>query len=230
MNEELQVRSSVTTRVAPRLIGSMALRSRVRIAAGISVGLLVIGLALAAFMIARVGDEAAAFTERHVSYTTALNEAALNAKGIANDERGYMLSGNEEFLVEIDVRTTLAREAFAKAAAVATSAHRQRLTAVQEGFERWLVAIEEEIALYQAGDEEAAMTASLGPTREVRKAYEASLAMVSLGEGGIPNASTAVSASVGRSVAVLGAYALVATVIAIGAAVWALSRPSSEIE
>jgi methyl-accepting chemotaxis protein len=185
--------------------------------------LLVIGVLIAVFLVMRLGAEARDLTRRQVQYSTALSSATIHAKGIANDERGYLLSGNEEFLVEIDIRTGLAREAFDQAAEAADEAQARRIFQVFDVFERWLVALEEEIALYRAGDREAARAASLGPTRELRKEYEALLATASLTESGVPDAAASVSASAFRSIMILFAYLIAAVIIGYTVNAWALS-------
>jgi methyl-accepting chemotaxis protein len=188
-----------------------------RVAAISLLALLVVGVLIAALLMARLGDDATDLTRRQVQYSTALSGAALNAKGIANDERGYLLSGNDEFLVEIDIRTGLARDYFNQAAEAADDAQSRRLRRAYDAFERWLVALEEEVAMFRAGDREAARAASLGPTRDLRKDYETLLATASLSESGVPNASATVSASANRSVMILLAYLVAAIIIGYAA-------------
>jgi methyl-accepting chemotaxis protein len=62
--------------------------------ASIAAALVVVGVA-----------HAARNDERGVPYRNAVDVAALNAKGIANDERGYLLSGDPTFIVEARERT-----------------------------------------------------------------------------------------------------------------------------
>jgi methyl-accepting chemotaxis protein len=194
-------------------LGRLAPDRRMRAAASSLLALLVVGVLIAVVLMARLGDEATDLTRRQVQYSTAVSGAALNAKGVANDERGYLLSGNDEFLVEIDIRTGLARDYFDQAAEAADAAQSRRIVAAQEAFERWIVALEAEIAMFQAGDREAARAASLGSTRELRKEYEALLATASLSESGVPNAPASVSAAASRSVTILLAYLLAAIII-----------------
>jgi methyl-accepting chemotaxis protein len=195
---------------------------RVRAAAVALLALLLVGVLIAGFLLVRLGDKAIDFTRRHIQYSTALSGAALNAKGIANDERGYLLSGSNEFLVEIDIRTAQAREYFDLAAAAADGAQSRRILRASDAFERWLVALEEEIATFRAGDREAAKAASLGVTRDLRKHYESLLATAQLSESGIPHATAAVSRSADRAVVILLAYLVLSMIIGSIVIVWAV--------
>jgi methyl-accepting chemotaxis protein len=195
------------------------------VAAGTLLALLVVGVLLAVFLMMRLGSDATELTRRQVQYSTALSNAAINAKGIANDERGYLLSGNVEFLVEIDSRTGLARESFDQAAEAADEAQSQRILRAYEAFEVWLVALEDEIAMFRAGDREEARALSLGRTRELRKAYESLLARASLTESGVEDATAAVEASASRSVAFMFVYLIGAIIIGSSVNAWAAAEP-----
>jgi methyl-accepting chemotaxis protein len=203
--------------------GRIAPDRRIWVAASSLLALLLVGVLIAMFLVMRVGADATELTRRQVEYSTALSNAAINAKGIANDERGYLLSGNREFLVEIDIRTGVARESFDQAAEAADEMQSRRILQAYEAFERWLVALEEEFAMFRAGDREAARAASLGRTRELRKAYEALLATASLTESRVPDATASVSASASRSVAILFAYFIAAVIIGSSVNAWAMS-------
>jgi CHASE3 domain sensor protein len=131
----------------------------------------------AVFSIFSLTRDQAQLQERNVPYAVAISTAALNAKGMANDERGFLISGDREFLEEIDQRLLDVRTAFS--VATITADGEEELRAVhnaQAGFERWVRSLEKEIATFQAGDRAAARKASLGPGRALRKDYEASLA------------------------------------------------------
>jgi methyl-accepting chemotaxis protein len=222
VTQDLDSHRGKTSRGWRVALGRLAPERRIWAAAGSLVALLVVGVLIAALLMARLGDEATELTRRQVQYSTALSGAALNAKGIANDERGYLLSGNNEFLVEIDIRTGLARDYFDQAAEAADDAQSRRILQAYDAFERWLVALEEEVAMFRAGDREAARAASLGPTRDLRKEYEALLSTASLSESGVPNASASVSASATRSVMILLAYLVAAIIIGYTVIAWAV--------
>lgn len=192
-------------------------------AAGTSLVLMAVGILIAVLFISRIGSDATDLTERQVRYATALSGAALNAKAIANDERGFLLSGNEEFLVQIDVRTEVARDAFLQAINAVDGAQRQRILEAYEAFELWLVAMEDGLAQYQAGDRDGAQAASLGPTRELRKSYEAMLSTAGLIQSGIPSPTASVSASVAWGTVVLLGFLVAATAIGLLVTTWAVN-------
>lgn len=139
--------------------------------------MLVAAIAGAIFAIFSLTRDQAQLQERNVPYAVAISSAALNAKGIANDERGFLLSGDREFLDEIDQRLLNVRTAFAAAAIAADGERQSRAVFVARvRFERWVSALEKELATFRAGDRAAARRAALGRGRTLRKQYEASLA------------------------------------------------------
>src|SRR5262245_13013790 len=73
--------------------------------------LLVIAVAIAITLVVTIGHNASQ-AERQARFTDAVKAAALHAKGIANDERGYLISGYTEFLAQKDGRVELALAAF----------------------------------------------------------------------------------------------------------------------
>ena len=89
--------SSKTRRWPRRPLGRQALLG--------VVGLLSLFVAFALLAIALVarfnGDEKHLDTAS-VDYVNAVQQGALDAKGIANDQRGFLLSGEEQFLVEAE--------------------------------------------------------------------------------------------------------------------------------
>lgn len=208
---------------------------------GSLVALLAGAVAVAVFLIVGLEDNTTDLSRRHVEYATSIQEAALSAKAIANFERGLLLSGNPEFLEQLDERTDEARRAFTRADSYAAGApERDAAREAHAGFEQWLRAVQGEIAAYRAGSRERAIATSLGPTRELRKSYEQSLARAySLGVGSIESATRSVSASARRSVTILLVYLAFALVIGVGVAVWvvrtilkpayALSRNAMEV-
>jgi methyl-accepting chemotaxis protein len=157
-----------------------------------------------------------------VPYANAVSEAALNAKGIANDQRGFLLSGDATYIEEADRRVEDARRAFAAAESAAGNADQRRtIGAAHAGFEAWVQAIHGEFAAFQGGDHQRAVTASLGPDRELRKSYEQLLADAqALGDGSVRSASSSVDAAASRSILILVACLLVALAIGVGVAYW----------
>jgi methyl-accepting chemotaxis protein len=204
---------------------------QVLIGVGSLVALLAVAVGIAVFLIVSLEDDATNVSHRHVEYATAVHEAALSAKGMANDYRGYLLSGNPVFLEEIETRTVDARSSFALAATYAVGAtQRNAVEEARAGFDVWLRALHADIAAFQRGDQERAIRASLGSTRQLRKTYERSLAdAYALGVQSIDSATDSVSSSASRSVNLLLVYLAVALVIGIAVALWvvrAILRPA----
>jgi methyl-accepting chemotaxis protein len=201
---------------------------------GSLVALLAGAVVVAVFLIVSLEDDATYLSDRHVQYATAIHEAALHAKAIANHERGFLLSGNPEFLEEIEAGTIDARAAFASAGSYAVEAgEREAANKSRVGFERWLQAVRRELADYRAGFRRRAVTTSLGPTRQLRKTNEQSLARAhALGLRSIESATRSVSASASRSVTILLAYLAFALVLGVGVALWvlrAILKPAQDL-
>jgi methyl-accepting chemotaxis protein len=220
-------------------VGRMRWSGRVRLASDrqvlVAVGgllaLLAVAVGVAVFLIVSLEDNATDVSHRHVQYATAIHEAALSAKGIANDQRGFLLSGNPEYLEEVEVRTVEARSAFVLAASYAVGAsQREAVNEARAGFERWLRVLRADIAAYRAGFEERAVEASLGSTRQLRKNYERSLAdAYVLGVRSIDSATDSLSSSASRSVTILLVYLALALVVGVAVALWvvrAILRPA----
>ena len=162
-----------------------------------------------------LSGDASAEVERQVRHAIAVDDAALHAKGIANDQRGYLLSGNEQFLATIAARTELARIAFEEAERTADGGQRDAVMRAREGFEEWIGSMSQTLAMYRAGDVEAAVDHSLGEGRELRKAYEEALIEADAHAVDTMRDVPDWTASVRRSLPALVAYVVV--VVAIGA-------------
>lgn len=198
----------------------LALEVKVLAAIATLVVLLVLAIAIGVGLIVMLGHNAN-LAERQGRYTAAVNAAALWAKTLANDERGYFISGDLEFVNQMDGETELARAAFAAAAEAASPEQRATLAEAREGFERWLEAVRAEIAVYQSGDREAAIASSLGPTRTMRHSYEGWLADASaLGVDAFQDATSAVAGTSLVSILILVGYLVVAVAIAAAIALW----------
>jgi CHASE3 domain sensor protein len=171
----------------------------------------------AVFSLYSLSRDQAQLQERNVPYATAISSAALNAKGMANDERGFLISGDQEFLEEIEQRRLNVRTAFSVATITADGeAQIEAANDAQAGFERWGRALDKEIATFQAGDRAAARRASLGPGRALRKDYEASLAEAqSVAKIAIQHRRNSLASS-GWAIVLLGSLLIAA---ALGAAV-----------
>jgi methyl-accepting chemotaxis protein len=184
---------------------------------------LVAGLvALAVFLIVGVRDHESHLNERAVPYARAVAAAALSAKGVANDERGFLMTGDRTFSDEADHRVRSARAWFA-ASAVAASGEAQRGAVAQAriGFERWVTAVRREFAIFRSGNQNGAISASLGQDRALRKRYEAALARAqALGDSAIRSADASVVTASSHSITILLACLLGAFIIGVGIAYW----------
>lgn len=223
LNQRLDSRLPAVRASGSSTVARISAESRMWTVVGAALATLAVGMLIATFLLLRLSDATLEATSGEIQYATAMSAAALNAKAIANDERGFLLSGNAEFLDQIDSRIPLAREAFAQAMEVADAAQRQRLAEVLQLFEQWLILIEDEIAIYRAGDEAAAMDTSLGPTRELRHEYERMLVEASLVQSGVPRAAAAVSGWSGWSLAILLGYLVVAVIMGLVVGTWAVA-------
>jgi len=179
--------------------------------ASIAAALVVVGVA-----------HAARNDERGVPYRNAVDVAALNAKGIANDERGYLLSGDPTFVSEARERTGLARAALNDAVRSATTAEEATAArTVSQGFEAWVSAVQRGFADYSAGRQSQAVAASIGPSRELRKTYEDSLARAqSLADSSEHAATTSLTRLIHDSLAILLTSLAIALAIGLCLAFW----------
>ena len=196
----------------------------VQVLAGLGglLALLAGAVAAAVVLIVALENDAETFSERHVQYATAVHDAALAAKTMANHERGFLISGDPEFIEELDELTIEAQVAFDSADRYAVGAlQREAAREGHVGFERWVRALNAVLADYQAGNQDRAVKTALGPTRQLRKTYERSLERAhSIGLSSIDSATDSVSESAARSVRILLVYLAIALVVGVGVAFW----------
>lgn len=216
-----------------RLTGRQRLASDVQVLIGVGslLALLAVAVGLAVVLIVSLEDEATNDAQRHVLYATAIHEAALSAKAIANHQRGFLLSGDQVFLDEILTETAVGRSAFITAANYAsTASQRDAVRESRAGFERWLRVMKADLAAFQRGARNRAIQASLGSTRELRKKYERTLAAAyALGVRSIETATGSLSSSASRNVTILLVYLGLALVLGVAVALWvvrAILRPA----
>jgi methyl-accepting chemotaxis protein len=186
------------------------------------VALLAVAVVLAVVLVWGVGSGAKDLTKSEVEYARAIDAAALRAKAMANDERGFLLSGTQPFLDRFDRRLIRVRASFATAARTAKDDD-QRIAVgeARTGFERWVRAVRAEVATFKAGNREAAVERALGSTRDLRYSYEGHLRRAQqLGASAIESGSDSVSSASSQSVVILLVYLLAALVIASIIAIW----------
>ena len=194
---------------------------RVLLGVGSLLALLAVSVLVAIMLVVGLKDDESHLNGRDVPYASAIAAATLNAKGIANDQRGFLMTGDPKFVDEADRRIGAARLAFAAAASAADDGQYLAVSQARAGFEAWVRAVRGEIATFKSGNHAAAISTSLGPDRESRKAYELSLARAqALGANSIRSATSSVAAASSRSVRILLAYLLVALAIGSGVAYW----------
>ncbi|WP_229068527.1 methyl-accepting chemotaxis protein [Actinoplanes sp. DH11] len=105
-------------------------------------------------------------------YSTNLNDAALTAKAAANDERGYLIRGDDSFAEEALGRKEGVDTALAAARAVAADADAEaRVDAIKAATDTWFTAVQAEFQTYKT-QPEAATELALGDNRDLRKTYE----------------------------------------------------------
>jgi methyl-accepting chemotaxis protein len=189
---------------------------------------LVAGVAIALIVNLSRGDTR---VKDDVPYTTAIASASLDAKSVANDQRGFLLTGDAMYLREADQRVAAARRDFEAAVRAATTEEeRQAASESSAGFERWWTSAQAEFATYQRGDKQAAIAASVGPDRALRKQYEDSLqATRTLGQSSLQSAANWLPGSATRAVLILIGCLGVALLAGAVIAYWLLRQISRPI-
>ena len=208
----------------PTLELDHALPPRSRVFVGVTALVAVLGasILLAVFLVVALREDQTQLNNRNVPYASAVAEASLWAKAIANDERGYLLTGDPAFVEQIDQRVGFARSAFVEAERAADGeAQLRALDEAVVGFEEWHARLRSQIALFQAGERERAKKAALGPGRELRHEYEAKLAEAqALADRTVASTSRSLASASERSVAILLALLVVALGIGFAVAAW----------
>jgi len=173
-------------------------------------------------MVVTVRHDQTSLSDREVPYANAVATATLNAKGIATDERGFLLTGDQMFIAEADQRISDARTAFATAENAATNpAQRDAIHRAYAGFEDWIQAVYHEFANFKAGHHTAAITDSLGTERMMRKSYEQSLVTAqAAGQSSIDSASDAATATSSRSLIILVVTLIAAIMLGSAVVYW----------
>jgi CHASE3 domain sensor protein len=168
--------TSVPTQGAPERKRRLPFGFQVLAGLSVLVAMLTASLVVAVFSTLSLRQDQVQLQDRNVPYAVGIATAALNAKGMANDERGFLISGDRNFLEEFDQRLLNVRTAFAEAAIAADDdAQHRAVSEAHAGFERWVWAARSQFKTFQSGDRKKATKAALGPGRALRKEYEASL-------------------------------------------------------
>ncbi|GAA2676896.1 MULTISPECIES: methyl-accepting chemotaxis protein [Actinosynnema] len=114
---------------------------------------------------------------RTVPYLNGLQEAALQAKAAANDERGYLLTGESSYRDSFEKRFTAVADALRSSETSTQRPERKEAVAkVRAELETWHSSVITELDLFTT-DRAGAITASTTVNRDLRKAYEDVLAV-----------------------------------------------------
>jgi methyl-accepting chemotaxis protein len=182
-----------------------------------------IGVAVTGYAIVTVENVRTAqqqTSHREVPFLMGLSDAALAAKAAANDERGYLLSGDDKFAQEARGRRTSEQAGLRSARdAASNDAERAAVDRVSGLLERFNEALDSEFVLYQT-DRGAAISQSGGANRDLRKSYEQAFADATALAKTRVSAATVASehaAAQGRLVLLLllGALVLIGATIAL---------------
>jgi methyl-accepting chemotaxis protein len=111
---------------------------------------------------------------REVPELSALLNIAVTAKAAANDERGFLLAGDQEFADEFDGRLAKIDKDVATITALAEPAERTAVEAVRADIAAWGDAVRAEFVRFRT-DPAGARQVALNDNRKLRKAYEGRL-------------------------------------------------------
>ena len=186
--------------------------------------LLAILLGAAVVMLGRFGgveDARRHIDGRSTPYATALSAAAVDMKAMANDERGFLMTGDAKFRDEIAERTEKIREELGEAAETAPDEQTAALTrSIEEKFDGWAAAVEKELDLY-ATDKTGAIELALGANRDLRKDYEEDVKAATAAANAALHASLdAIETNVGGARTSLLAALLALALAALAGAFW----------
>jgi methyl-accepting chemotaxis protein len=167
---------------------------------------LAVGLAITVAMawssLHQIRSEYSGAAGHAVPYTNDLAAFAVSAKAMANDERGFLLSGDPSYSDEFDTKHGQpAQYALAAAAKVfpAGSKEAHSVAAIQAAYTKWVTAVHAEFALYKT-DKASAIDLALGDNRDLRKEYETEVDAANvLASADLATTSHALSASISKT-------------------------------
>lgn len=138
-------------------------------------GALVVGVVAITVLIFVTFGRLATINDHGVEWNHHLRDvqsAALTAKAIANDERGFLITGDPEFPEEMKERTKkLQATVNSMTSDAPDEASRQKSEQLGQALAAWSASLEKEIELYSS-DKDAAIKMSIEETRPLRKEYE----------------------------------------------------------
>ncbi|MBJ7331660.1 MAG: methyl-accepting chemotaxis protein [Solirubrobacteraceae bacterium] len=150
---------------------------RVRLTAGFGLLILIVALcgALVLRSVSEISSAAHKVEDRSVRFSSALSTVSADAKAIANDERGFLLTGDDEFREGIAERKVAVMKELKTAGASAPSAEiADDVRVISKDFTTWLTAVDAEFDL-AATNRPAATARALNANRDLRKKYETTI-------------------------------------------------------
>ncbi|MBK9100064.1 MAG: CHASE3 domain-containing protein [Austwickia sp.] len=158
----------------PRLVRPTSLAARMA-APSIVLVIAILIAGLSTVLVLNRIESAGDHQNRSMQFTVALENSAVAAKAIANDERGFLLTGKKSFVDEVVKRRDTVSAGLQKAEALADDeAERARVAAVATQINGWNAALDAAFAQF-ATDPKGAIDTSLTANRDLRKTYETSL-------------------------------------------------------
>jgi methyl-accepting chemotaxis protein len=153
-------------------ISGMSVRMRLAI---LFTSSLILMAAVMAFTLASVTDLVAAHKRVAIEaseYMSGLSSAALAAKAAANDERGFLLTGDRKYADEARQRRTVEAAGLERARRAASGdAERDAVNRIEKGLADFNTGLDKIFAIHDT-DRDGAVALSIGPNRDLRKAYE----------------------------------------------------------
>jgi len=210
---------------------SSSIRARLYRGIGGLLVLLAVSSGLGLFMLHNLSSNESTLANKAQPYLADLSTMGVAAKGAANDERGYLMTGDPTFIDEIHAkRDAVVYPALADAAKIyaASSAETKAVNSIVTGYKKWATARDAELKQYST-DHKGAIDLALGSNRDLRKAYEATIdEAVAIADTGVKSSdSSFTSTSASATWVLIGflAFALLAGVaFALRLARWISAR------
>ncbi|MBW3086864.1 putative methyl-accepting chemotaxis protein YoaH [Austwickia sp. TVS 96-490-7B] len=159
---------------------------------------------------------------RSVRYVATLQDAALTAKAVANDERGFLLTGKKSFRDEADQRAAVIAKDLAEAESHANPEQKAQVAQIKASIAAWYDAVKAEFDQY-ADDPKGATALALGANRDLRKKYEADLVKsIDVGWATIHEGRDFQDA-LNRAIGIVTALVALAVIVTVGL-MWMLTR------
>jgi len=151
------------------------IRGRLFVSYATIIALVVCTVGAGLWGVLRLHEQGRVVAHETTPYLTNVASAAVSAKAAANDERGFLLTGDPTYSDEFNGRLSSIAEALAAADAAATTPQQSAAIAdITSGFTAWSELVKAEFAMYPT-DPETAKALALGANRDARKAYEAAI-------------------------------------------------------